>query len=208
MMFAQYVRETPDGIGAKITNLRLAKQRFESTQKPLGRSVLWIDAVVLCAIQIWNTRRCKPESLKALAFLEVVNEEAIIQMGMLADCGDECILLTRFLDAEGFDAAHLAEECNTLLRRLNILFVQGKCLESGYTRFAIDSLMRVKVLPCRDGSTRTLGSVDGPAADVIRACLKRMVCFTHLARDTLKYEFPDFDALNGFAIFSLVAVRA
>eukprot|EP00969_Alexandrium_andersonii_P345247 15261873-Alexandrium_andersonii.AAC.1 len=45
VMFAQYVRATPDGIGAKIANLRLAKQRFESTQKPLGRFGLWIYAV-------------------------------------------------------------------------------------------------------------------------------------------------------------------
>lgn len=84
----------------KIKDLNYAKNRFQSTQKPLGRFVLTFDALLATAVEI-ATRRAGTEPAKfAAAFLASVTEEDVLTLAMLADAGDKSSAIVRFFDSE------------------------------------------------------------------------------------------------------------
>ena len=68
-------------VSERIRNLRLARQRFDSTQKPLGRLVLFMPAVLDVALKIASLRTGE-ERGSANAFLTTLDSESVLQLSM------------------------------------------------------------------------------------------------------------------------------
>ena len=95
--------------GTRIRNLKHAKHRFDSLQKPLQRFLLWLDAMWAIAVEVACVRKgCGPANI-ATTFLQHLNGEegveALIQLGMMADAADETMIVTRFFDTENYDVS-------------------------------------------------------------------------------------------------------
>ena len=101
-----------DGGQSSVRNMSFAKQRFDSTAKPLGRCVLNLDAVISTMnIVCGEYPATSKEHRGAAEFLQVLSQEANrILLGMSADASDECLLLTRFFDKEAFRLEEMAEQ--------------------------------------------------------------------------------------------------
>ena len=90
--------------GKRIKDLNFAKHRFNSTQRPFGRSVIFFDSLISTAMKITRIRaRTSAESLHAQSFLDFLDSERALTLAMLADAGDETDVLVRLLDSERVD---------------------------------------------------------------------------------------------------------
>lgn len=129
-VFAKYCKEVQERQvdGARIRDLRAKKHRFASYTKPLGRSVLFMDAVISTAIWISVKRKGLPEAAAAEQFLTDLSEPKLLMLAMCADCADECIGITRLLDTEDTDNALVCYELEVFLKRLYFLFVEARPL--------------------------------------------------------------------------------
>ena len=88
--------------GKRIRDFCSAKHRFDSCQKPFGRMVLMFPALVATAEAIRRGRHGKTDAKDANAWLDELSPEMAIQAAMMADGGDEVLVLLRFFDEEGF----------------------------------------------------------------------------------------------------------
>ena len=81
-----------------IKNLALfAKQRFDSLAKPFARLAQHFDSALDMAADILRERgRASPEHVHATQLVDIMGSEAMLQMGMLADCAEACLELTWF----------------------------------------------------------------------------------------------------------------
>ncbi len=147
----------------KMKNLNAAKHRFASTQTPLGRCVLGIEAVLTTAERIANTRTDK-FGVACLSFLRWLDDEKLLLLGAMSDAGDEVILLARFFDCETFDTASIEAEIQQFLPRLGVLFDGGACFNTGYCGYMVSFLSKVSVVHAR-GEFFTLG---GPGTTEIQ----------------------------------------
>ena len=86
------------GVTSSVRNMSFAKQRFDSTSKPLGRCLLNLDAVISTMQIICNQRQSGSGEQKAAAnFLTLISDARnLVLTGMLADACDECLVLTLF----------------------------------------------------------------------------------------------------------------
>jgi hypothetical protein len=188
-----------------IKDFASAKHRFESHQKPLGRLVIFFDASLITAQEIFDERGINSkEGAAAHDFLEFVNDESALQLSMMADCADENLILVRFLDDAEFDKSALAYELDHFQQRCQLLFgAKQGCLSSGYTQHMLRLLRKPRVLRLRGGEVKTLGGMGRPSQVIIDKCMQRMQNWMHLARQVTRAEFPNFDCLGAFALFRL-----
>ncbi len=101
-----------DGNQRPIDNMGFAKQRFDSCAKPLARLIDHFDAATSAAAELIRQRRANdPMSNGATKALRVLTNEAVLQLGMLADCAEVTLQLTRFLDTETYDKAAYQQNC-------------------------------------------------------------------------------------------------
>lgn len=132
---------------ARLKSLSAAKHRFDSLQKPFGRSCLTFEAMLTTAQELHEERRTETAGRNAKEFLQLMmQEEAVISLGMMADAGDEAGILIRYLDQESFDKKTLAAECFNFLERVAALFEHKVCKQTGYTAHMIACLQKQKVL--------------------------------------------------------------
>jgi hypothetical protein len=194
----------------KIKDLNYAKNRFQSTQKPLGRFVLTFDALLATAVEI-ATRRAGTEPAKsAAAFLAEVTEEDLLTIAMLADAGDESAAIVRFFDSETYDVAESAVVISAYLKHIDCLFLRGGCLtlDGTYTKFVIDLLNRPHTISLHHPAIlRTIGG-GGVHAEVRDRCMSRMAAWVRLAMQTIEAEFPSWEVLNAFTAFNLKLVKS
>ena len=136
--FKDCVEQSKHSFGIHVKNLSLAKHRFDSTQKPVGRMILFMDAVISVALFILARRaRSSREGKIAEDFLRGLTMEDYIQLAMMADAGDETIMLVRLCDCEDFDPATTTHEIAQFRKRIVYLFQHGGCLRTeGYTRLS------------------------------------------------------------------------
>eukprot|EP00969_Alexandrium_andersonii_P256990 11361748-Alexandrium_andersonii.AAC.1 len=66
----------------------------------------------------------------------------MVQFAMLADGADESLKLIRYLDDHRMDQTELSTEIDCKTERLNVLFVAGDVVHSGYTRLMLSTLRR------------------------------------------------------------------
>ena len=80
--------------------------------------LLWLDAVICTAVEVARDRKGQPEGDKAMVFLDLLTEERLVVLAMLADAGDEAMALTRYLDRESFETELLTDEIARFLERI------------------------------------------------------------------------------------------
>ena len=190
-----------------VKNMRAAKHRYETMQKPLGRTVLYIVATVKIAAWCAQTRADSYGS-KSKAWLQWINEERCIQGAMLADASDQIMMLTRLLDDETVDPAIVNREISASLCTLESLFGEDKrCLEVfGYTKTMLSTLRRPIVWHVGN-RIHSLGSNFDISEEVIQRCLQRMRCWLTLMKATCAAEFPSFEIMQALSIFDLKGGR-
>ena len=208
-IFQDFVQRSHGGqISKRVTNLRAAKHRYESMQKPLGRAVLWLLPQIQTALHIVNNRHDRFVPL-AKSWLSELDDEKCIQLGMMADAADEALVLVRFLDDEDLDVATLMTEVQNFVDKIEALFGgEAMCLElDGYTKYMLSTLSTPIIFQVGKES-RSLGVHGGVSPTMINSCLQRMRAWTVLMKAVVLAEFPTFDMVRAFGAFSLPAKPA
>lgn len=202
--FKRYVRRSAGVYGIQVSNLSLARHRADSTQKPLARLVLYIDALFAVAMDVSNSRSGR-EAQVAENFLQMGTEE-YLQLAMMADAGDEAIQVVRLCDSESFDPATTPAEVAGFRARIKHLFIERGCLElHGFTHFAVGVLTQQRVYTSRRQGLRLRFGCgpQGPPLGMVTRCLERMHGWCVIATSVLDAEFPDFELLQSFSVFNL-----
>ena len=192
---------------ARMGNLHFAAHRWDSSQKPFGRGVLFFHALVRTTINIAENRSDE-KGKAARAFLDWVNDERCLAFAMLADAGDENHALVTMVEYEGYPGDTLACDLAGFRNRLVSLFCgtstsAATCWTTGYTGHMLKLLQVPISIPMPGGVAKILGSTTGIATRVRDACLKRMHNWVCLTIETLKVEFPHMEVLQAFGAFSL-----
>ena len=193
-VFVNYTRMCRNkAINAGITNLRAAAHRFESFQKPLGRTCIFLHACIRTALHI--SRRQNDDMAKmAKAWLKSVTTERCLMLAMMADASDQAMQLTRILDDESADPSVLNREFLAFSLSITGLFGSSRrCLSVfGYTSMML-KLLQIPIVWQIDGDCYHIGDEAGVSADIIDKCIARMHSYIVLSRAALKAEFPTFE---------------
>ena len=124
----------------RLGNLRAAKHRFESLQKPLGRSIRLLPCLHAMMVRL-AVQRTDTVGSRAREWLEwLATPRHVLMAAMLADIADEAMMLTRFCDAEDMDVACVSSQILAFLARVTDLFGErARCLDTvGHTQSLID----------------------------------------------------------------------
>ncbi len=73
----------------------------------------------------------------------------VLLLAMLADAGDESIIMVRSWDTERADLAETAFNLARFIARIEFLFVQGQCVKCGYTKVMLEFLKKPIVYTVR-----------------------------------------------------------
>lgn len=204
--FKQSQAHAATKIDATVANLRAAKHRFESWIKPLGRLVLYIEAIVDVAVRIAIERGRDDCADDARKFLQFICDERLVQLAMLADAAHETSLIIRTCDVENWDTSEASEMLSSWRSRVTFLFCQdGVLTTESFTNFMLQFLKKPHTVVV-DGRPKTFGSPAGVAEAVIKRCLSRMRCWHKVALSVLSAEFPSFEVWQAFNIFRLKPV--
>ena len=193
-----------EGFGDKIRNLKAAKHRFESVSTPLGRMLLYLPAFLMTCQKMAEKRKKDKSGQLARRYLEELTQEQLVQLALLADAGDEGLLLVRAMDHENLDAAEISTHVTAFIDRITALFQHRGALESGYTQHILRLIQQRGVCIFLPNAVRKFGEVDN---DVVDRCLERMRSWSRLAMEVLKTEFPSHSLFNSMQVFSLKAER-
>ena len=194
-VFAGYVKSSKSSVvTSAIRNMRAASHRFESWQKPLGRTALFMHASIKTAMYVAGRPAKDDNTDKAKDWLGWVDSERCLMLAMMADVADEGMCLTRLLDNEDVDTASLNSEVLLFIRKIDALFGERKrCLNIfGYTSVMMDLLKEYVVWYVNDNS-RSIGFEHGVPRDMVDRCIERMRSYAVLARAALAAEFPSFE---------------
>ena len=174
--------------------------------KPLGRVVLHIGAMIATALAIVTSRKGRAAATLAEAWLAGLSEERYLQAAMMADAADEGLLLVRICDHEIVDTADLPGEVQSFLGRVRFLFgPRGGCTEvEGYTKYALTEVRPTVRTFHAAGRQMSFGIAGGISPAVVRRALGRMAGWLATAEAVVQTEFPSFDVLQSFQIFSLL----
>ena len=165
--------------------------------------MLYMDAYITAATHMMADREMDIRQ-DAAAFLEYLTEEVALQSAMLADATDEGLYFTRVVDNEETDMASLQQTVLRFIRKLEVLFQEGRCIElPGYTHFMMESLKRVRVIRLSRTQVRSLGGPGKPPQEVMRRCLQRMQRFVTLAIAVTVAEFPNYELCSSFRVLEL-----
>ena len=178
--------------------MRSAKHRFESLQKPFGRTVLFTYPCIRTALWTAMTR-VDQSATNAREWLEYVSNENCLQAAMMADASDQTMALGRLMDDEGVDPATLNHEVKQYVRSIDLLFGdEAKCLTTfGYTQAMLRTLVKPLVWTLSGKSFHIGGGVPGA---VIERCLDRMRCWVKVMKSTCAVEFPSFEITSVWAL--------
>ena len=124
-VFAKYARVLEDCpvSRSRIRNLKSKKHRFESYQRPLGRGLLFLGAVLNTMLWVIVNKAGSDEANIFSDTLAVITERDFILLGMCADIADEAIALLRLIDTEGEtnDLSQFQLELETFVNKLHSL---------------------------------------------------------------------------------------
>ena len=190
--------------GGTVKNMKAAKHRHESWSTPAARLVVHSDAVNAVAMQIVLTRKSSDDgAVRANNYLANLTEESFLQLGMVADYSNDCLMLTRWLDDETVETADLQVEVASFAKTVKVLYQEGGCINIGFTKTAIQQLGEMRLLKLKDGEIKSLGGPGHPSGEVLTRCLHRMKAVSKLALETVRTEFPDFDDLMNFKVLAM-----
>ena len=124
---------------------------------------------------------------------------------MTADAGDEQIVVIRDSDkTENATTEEVAVSLETMLSHLHILFIDRRCILNGYTKYMMDVLSETPITVIVDSKPKIIGRKGGVPDAIMDICFERMACYFRMARAVAAAEFPDFDLLTSFSVYSLV----
>ena len=191
-------------VSHRARGLDFSAQRFDSTAKPLSRSVLFWQPLLNTAVTIMEDRgKQQSEAVAAKLFLKFVDEEVGLTVGMLADGGDETLLLTRTADNEMMDPCRFPAECVVFHDRLLAIWGENAaCWETGFTKLMLQTL-RSKVAFFLDGSAKSVGGPGSVTPAIMERCRQRFVTWITLVRETIQAEFPNFEFAHALDAFNL-----
>lgn len=166
--------EGDESLGGEVWNLGMAKHRYISIKKRLGRLIGKFSAVFSVAEKIRVARPGKAEAQHAETFLREFGEEQFLQLAMLADASDEAYVYTMFADSEEMDLALQADEVANFVYHIRYLFNDEQCLAiEGYTKFAREQLQKTRVLNL---------AKDHPARSVAKQLCRKIITLGAVAR--------------------------
>lgn len=197
---------TPASAGS-IRSVKAAKHRFESSQKPLARFCLYVDAFLTLACEIMRLRQNKAEAQRAETFIVGLDSEFLLTIALLADAGDESTIHLRFFDTESYDAAKIGRTCEEFRHRIDYLFVQEHVKQIGFTKHMLAYLRKPRCFFLPRKELKSVGSVDGVTPETWRHAISRMQNWVVLALEVLAAEFPDWQVLYSMEIFDLGKYR-
>lgn len=199
--------ETNPATATTISDISSAKHRFESMSKPFGRGCIYWQALVVTAQTILDERgKASKSGGAAMEFLQFISVEVMVCFAMMADATDEIITLVRFVEAEDYDKSKLASQLDSFVHRLQILFVHGQVVNTGYTAHMLHILrspLTVYLPDARGVHTKVIGGKGCPSEALLQQCLRRFRNFVTLAVGVVRAEFPNFEVLQTFSIFHL-----
>ena len=190
-VFGGYVkRSTTKVTRTACSNMRAAAHRFESYQKPMGRTCLHLYPCIRTALHIYNcgTKDAKDRAKQWLLWLDT---EKCLMLAMMADASDQGMALTRLLDDESVDVAILNREVRAFDVAITALFGdQRQCLHIfGYTSVMLRTL-KEQIVYQVGTEMCSIGDAGGVPQHLIDRCLDRMKSFIVLVRAALAAEFP------------------
>ena len=164
----------------RIRNLQMRKHRFNSSQRPTGRMVLFLRPFVATAIFTTTHRSGERDGNRAEQFLEFLSEPRLLLLAMLADASDEVDILLRFLDEGAYDMATLVSEIQQFVGRISGLFLDGHCRSSGYTEHMLGTLETPITFLRKDHGPHRVGGRERMTDAVFQQALKdNLVSFSH-----------------------------
>lgn len=202
--FAQFCKNIHNS--KRIRNLQFRKHRFDSTQRPTGRFVLFMKAFIATAVFAATHRQGERDGIRAETFLDYISERRLILLAMMADASDEVSILLRYLDSGDWDMAGLVSEIQQFVGRVSALFLNGQCRHSGYCEHMLKTLQTPSSFICKSGP-RSIGG-DRVTDAVFQSALQDGVVVAWFCSFTLSVKpvsrfnawVPSGDAcLGGFA---------
>jgi hypothetical protein len=204
-LYKQCVDETAEDscVSTRFANLRCAKHRIETEVTPLSRSLLNLSAFILFAVRLSQLRKGEREGKAACVFLESLSPTLVLLLAMMADAGIESLSFIRMMDTEELPVSDLALEVQGFLDRVTWLFHQGGCEKvPGHTQFALEWLSTPHFYLIPGVGGRCIGG-SPPSEATLNTAYRHIRGWTVLARDVLKAEFPDFDLVCAFSVFTV-----
>ena len=209
-MFKQWFKSNIEKMSGRVSavasngirDMHFAGHRFDSTQKPFARTVLFFHALMATVLQIARSRSSDDSGKACRSFLEWVDTEKCVQLSMEADFGDENMVLTRLVDYEGFPTESLIYELAAFKDRIKILFTGDNplCMTTGFTCHMLQ-ILAVPFVVHLPGLQKQLGGEIPP--ETIGRCQARMQNLVVLTLSTLKAEFPAFETLQAWGAFNV-----
>ena len=197
--FKRYVRHYKPELRRPMANLRAAKHRFETFQKPLGRSILLFRPVFALMCHVSNCADGKPKA-NAKAWLRWLTVVRVVLCAMMADAADEANLPLRYVDNEEYDSTAVHTVLLTFMNRITDLWGDRKQILTapGYTSHILE-LLKSQLVWVVDGATYALQT---PTEAELDLCFKHMRGWLKLCIQTCHAEFPSFDYWMSFTIFN------
>ncbi|CAL1127434.1 unnamed protein product [Cladocopium goreaui] len=164
--------------GWRCKNLRAAKHRFESIQKPTGRLVLHMRPLLICMESLCRERVGKVEGNCAKEFLDRWNVEEALTLAALADAHDEAFLVTRVADSDGMEPSDLLHAMQQFLKNIDHLFTNGHLwnMPGTYSSFLMETL-KVPLLLIHKGKQLVLGGERAITPEIKHRVLGRFLGF-------------------------------
>ena len=196
-------RSSHRAVTTTFGHLRAAKHRFESMASPLSRLCLDWEACIGLLVRLSQERASEAAGAYAIATLEALDEELVLQCALLADACDETTALIRFFDSAEVDNARIAQEVKRFRNRLTKLF-EGQHIWSaeGYTKQTLAFLETAHHFLVR-GRVKSVGGPSAVTRNLKSKVLQRMLQWSTLAMDVLAAEHPDFELVSSFSCFDL-----
>ena len=138
-----------------------AKHRFDSWSMPFAKVCLRLDAVIRTAQSAHEEKKNEKVGHAARTFLGLLSEETVSLIGMLADAGEENLQLTRPLDSERTTSGSLAIAVQQFVMKLEVLFLKGAVVKTGYTAHLLDQLQKPRTIYI-DKVAKRLGGLPQP----------------------------------------------
>ena len=186
----------------KTQNLRAAKHRFESFQKPLGRTIRLFLPIHELMVRL-AVRGRETLAKRAKTWLTSISEQPsrLVMAAMLADAADEAMALTRFCDSEGMDVSELPAQISSFLDRVTTLF--------GPRRYSLEctSYTSTMMHTLQDPIVWAIGTrqqnLRAPTPSELDTCFAHMQAWLILAQQTIQVEFPSWEVAQSFMNFNL-----
>ena len=90
-----------------------------------------------CHVVVRDRGATSEEGQGCVAFLSLLTEENVILLGMMVDGSDARIVLTRFMDRDMFEIGAMRFELQQFHNRINHLFLNKACLQTGCAKMAL-----------------------------------------------------------------------